>query len=52
VAHKTLSLKYPIQKRAGGVTQAIEHLPSKPEALSSNHSTAKRKKKKTTKLNK
>jgi hypothetical protein len=30
----------------GGVTQVIEHLPSKCEALSSNPSTAKKEKKK------
>jgi hypothetical protein len=30
------------QKRAGGVTQAIQHLPSKCEALSSNPRTTKK----------
>jgi hypothetical protein len=34
-------LKYPIQKMAGTVTQVVEHLPSKCEALSSNPSTKK-----------
>jgi hypothetical protein len=42
---KTLSRKYPTQKRTGGVVQVIEHQPSKCEALSSNTSTAKKKKK-------
>jgi hypothetical protein len=36
---ETLSQKYPTQKRAGGVAQVVEHLPSKCEALSSNPST-------------
>jgi hypothetical protein len=34
------------QKRAGGVTQAIEHLLSKCEALNSNPKTTTKKKKK------
>jgi hypothetical protein len=38
-----LILKHPTQKRAGTVTQVIEFLPSKSEALSSNLSTDKRK---------
>jgi hypothetical protein len=37
--------KNPSQKRAGGVAQMVEHLPSKHEALSLNSSTAKKKKK-------
>jgi hypothetical protein len=36
--------KYPTQNRAGGVTQAVECLPSKHEALSSNTSTKRKKK--------
>jgi hypothetical protein len=39
----TLSQKYPTQKRAAGVTQVVEHLPSKREAHSSNPSAAKKK---------
>jgi hypothetical protein len=35
----------PTHKRAGGVVQAVEHLPIKCEALSSNPSTDKKKKK-------
>jgi hypothetical protein len=35
---ETLSQKYPMQKRAGGVTQVVQYLPTKHEALSSNHS--------------
>jgi hypothetical protein len=31
--HKTLSQKYPTQKRPGRVAQLVEHLPSKHEAL-------------------
>jgi hypothetical protein len=42
---KTLSQKYPIQKRAGRVAQIVESLPIKHEALSSNPSAAKKKKK-------
>jgi hypothetical protein len=34
---------------SGGITQVVEHLTSKHEALSSNISTAKRKRKKTVK---
>jgi hypothetical protein len=37
--------KYLTHKRAGGVAQVIECLPSKCEALSSNPSTEKKKKK-------
>jgi hypothetical protein len=44
IVHKTLSQKHPTHKRAGGVTQIAEHLPSNCEALSSSSSTAKRKK--------
>jgi hypothetical protein len=36
------SQKQPMQKKAGGVAQVIEHLPSKYEALSSTSSTAKK----------
>jgi hypothetical protein len=44
VKSKTLSQKYPTHKRrACGVPQMIECLPSKPEALSSNSSTVKKK---------
>jgi hypothetical protein len=32
IIQETLSQKYPIQKRADGVTQVVEHLPSKLEA--------------------
>jgi hypothetical protein len=35
--------KYATQKRAGRVTQVVEHLPSQNEALSSNSSTTKQK---------
>jgi hypothetical protein len=35
-------LKIPIQKRADGVTQVVEHLSSKGEALSSSPSTTKK----------
>jgi hypothetical protein len=35
---------------AGGVAQAVEHLPSKCEALDSNPSTAKKKRKKSHKM--
>jgi hypothetical protein len=33
VVHETLSRKYPTQKKDGGVTQVVELLPSKREAL-------------------
>jgi hypothetical protein len=46
IVHETISQKNPTQKRAGGVTQVVEHLPSKHKALSSNPSIAKKKKKK------
>jgi hypothetical protein len=39
---ETLSQKYPTQKRASGVAQVVEHLPSKLEALTSNSSTLKK----------
>jgi hypothetical protein len=34
IVYKTLSPKYPISKRAVGVAQVVERLPSKHEALS------------------
>jgi hypothetical protein len=40
---KTLSSKYPTQKRAGRVAQVVEHLLSKCEALSSNSTTTEKK---------
>jgi hypothetical protein len=43
--HKTLSWKYPPQKRAGGVAQMVQHLPSKRETLSSNPGITRKKKK-------
>jgi hypothetical protein len=50
IVWETLSQKYPIEKRAGGVTKVAEHLPSK-HVLHSNPSTAtKKEKKKMTKL--
>jgi hypothetical protein len=42
IVHKTLSRKYPTQKRAGGVAQVVECLLSKHEVLSSNPSTRKK----------
>jgi hypothetical protein len=42
IVYKTLSWKYPIQERASGVTQVVECLLSKIEALSSNRSAAKK----------
>jgi hypothetical protein len=36
IVRENLSQKYPTQKRAGGVTEVVEHLPNKCEALSSN----------------
>jgi hypothetical protein len=42
---QTLSRKHPTQKRAAGVAQVVESLPSKCEALGSNPHTAKKKKK-------
>jgi hypothetical protein len=47
IVHETLSQKYPTRNRTGGVSQAVEHRPSKKETLSlSSNSTAARKKKK------
>jgi hypothetical protein len=43
IVHKTLSQKYPMQNRVGGVAKVIECLPSKHAAPSVNPSTAKRK---------
>jgi hypothetical protein len=43
---KTLSGKYSTQKRADGVVQVVEQLPSKSRALSLNPSTTTTKKKK------
>jgi hypothetical protein len=43
IVHETLSQKYSTQKRAEGVAQVVEYLPSKSEALSSNPNTAKNK---------
>jgi hypothetical protein len=40
---ETLSQKYPTQKRAGGVAQVLERLPSKCKTLSLNSSTTKKK---------
>jgi hypothetical protein len=40
---ETLSKKNPSQRRASGVVQAVEHLPSKHEALSSKSITIKKK---------
>jgi hypothetical protein len=44
MVYETLSQKYPMQKRADGVTQVVERLPSKCQALSLNPSTTKKKK--------
>jgi hypothetical protein len=44
IIQETLSWKYPAWKRAGEVTQVIEHLPSKHQALSSNPSPTIKKK--------
>jgi hypothetical protein len=41
IVRETLSQKYPTQKWAGGVAQAVQHLPSKCEALGSNPSIGK-----------
>jgi hypothetical protein len=51
IVGETLSQKYLTQKRAGGVAQVVEYPPSKCEALSSNSSTAKKKKKDNDHLN-
>jgi hypothetical protein len=40
--HETLSQKKPTQKRAGGVDQVVEPLPTMCEALSSNPLTTKK----------
>jgi hypothetical protein len=49
---KTLSQKYPTQKRAGRVTQVVEHLPTSGcEALSSNSSPTTTKQKQANKQN-
>jgi hypothetical protein len=40
---ETLSQKHPTQKRAGGVSQVVEWLPSNREALSSNRTAVKKK---------
>jgi hypothetical protein len=42
----TLWQKYPTQNRAGRVSQVVQYLPSRCEALSSNPSTGKKKKRK------
>jgi hypothetical protein len=42
IVHKTLSWKYPTQKRAGRVAQVVECLPSQCKALSSNPSNTKK----------
>jgi hypothetical protein len=41
IVHEPLSQKYPVQKRAGGVAEAVQHLPSKHKTLSSNPNTIK-----------
>jgi hypothetical protein len=43
---ETPSQKYPTQKRASEVAQEVEHLPSKCEALSSDPTSTKKKKRK------
>jgi hypothetical protein len=43
ILQEILSRKNPSQKRAGRVTQVVEHLPSKHETLCSNPSTEKKK---------
>jgi hypothetical protein len=45
IVRKTLSQKNPSQERAGGIAQAVQSLPSKYEALSSNPSMGRKKKK-------
>jgi hypothetical protein len=37
MVHKILFQKYPIQKKAGGVAQVVEHLPSKCEFRPQDH---------------
>jgi hypothetical protein len=52
IVAKTLSRRYPIQKRAGRVAQVVEHLPSLPskcEALSSKPKCHQKKKTETIK---
>jgi hypothetical protein len=44
-AHETLCQKYPVQKRAGEVTQVVECLPSKHKTLSSSPCTGPHQKK-------
>jgi hypothetical protein len=46
IVQETLSQKYSTQKKAGGVAQVVECLPNKCEAVISNPSPARRKKKK------
>jgi hypothetical protein len=46
IVQETLSRKYPTQKRAGGVAQVVELLPSQGETWSSNPNNATKKKKK------
>jgi hypothetical protein len=46
IVQETLFQKHPTQKRAGGMAQAVECLPSKYEALNLNPSSAKKKKEK------
>jgi hypothetical protein len=41
IVYETLSRKYPTQKSPDGMTQVVEYLPSKCEALRSTPSTAK-----------
>jgi hypothetical protein len=43
-SYETLSQKFSAPKRAGRLAQAVEHLPSKRETLSLNHSTTKKEK--------
>jgi hypothetical protein len=43
IVWETLSQKYPAQKKAGRVTQGVEHLPSKCDALSSKPITSQNK---------
>jgi hypothetical protein len=42
IIRETLSQKIPSQKKAGGVGQTVEHLPSNCEAQSSNTITTKK----------
>jgi hypothetical protein len=43
IVHKILSKKFPTQKRTGEMPRRVENLTDKPETLSSNPSTAKKK---------